>query len=164
MLSVRVSGVLALIATLSGGAAQASSFVVMGDKPPAKTPSIVTLGAVTAAKNMPSVIVMGDPAPEVTEEKVAAIPRKQAYGPNFKPLVIRGGVPGDAFAAPEEKAKSEKSDSEQQSASAKNGTAKNSESTDTPAAPTTPAAPSAPAAPASPPAYLPPNGLGKHRY
>jgi hypothetical protein len=46
----------------------------------------------------PSIIALGEPAPEVTYEKVAAIPKKLKHGPMFKPLVIRGGVVGDAFA------------------------------------------------------------------
>lgn len=46
----------------------------------------------------PSIMALGEPAPAVTLEKVAAIPNKPKRGPMFKPLVIRGGVAGDAFA------------------------------------------------------------------
>lgn len=59
-------------------------------------PSVESLGA--GATETPSIIALGEPAPEIAYEKVAAIPLKQKHGPMFKPLVIRGGGVGDAFA------------------------------------------------------------------
>lgn len=59
-------------------------------------PSVESLNPV--APETPSIIALGEPAPEVTYEKVAAIPQKLKHGPMYKPLVIRGGVAGDAFA------------------------------------------------------------------
>jgi len=60
------------------------------------SPSVESLGS--GVMETPSIIALGEPAPEVTYEKVAAIPKKLKHGPIFKPLVIRGGVVGDAFA------------------------------------------------------------------
>jgi len=120
------------------GAAQASSFVVMGESAPVATPSIVALGApAPASAATPSIVAMGEPLPTVTGEKVAAIPHTRKWGPRFQPLVIRGGLADNAFAVA--------SPSPQQAASG----------TD---------APPEPPAPDQPPAYLPPNGLGKHRW
>lgn len=120
------------------GAAQASSFVVMGESAPVATPSIVALGApAPASAATPSIVAMGEPLPTVTGEKVAAIPHTRKRGPRFQPLVIRGGLADNAFAVA--------SPSPQQAASG----------TD---------APPEPPAPDQPPAYLPPNGLGKHRW
>jgi hypothetical protein len=59
-------------------------------------PSVESLDS--GGMETPSIIALGEPAPEITYEKVAAIPQKQRHGPMFKPLVIRGGVVGDAFA------------------------------------------------------------------
>jgi len=59
-------------------------------------PSVESLSS--GATETPSIIALGEPAPEITYEKVAAIPQKLKHGPMFKPLVIRGGVVGDAFA------------------------------------------------------------------
>jgi hypothetical protein len=48
----------------------------------------------------PSIIALGQPIPEVSYEKLAAIeppaptPKKR---PDFSPMVIRGGIVGDAF-------------------------------------------------------------------
>jgi hypothetical protein len=82
-LSMRVLGAFTLTMALTTGAVNASSFVVMGEAAPASTPSIVTLG---------------EPLPEVTDEKVAAIPQKPRRNPTLGPLVIRGGVVGGSFA------------------------------------------------------------------
>ena len=60
------------------------------------SPSVESLSS--GATETPSIIALGEPAPEIAYEKVAAIPRKSKRGPMFKPLVIRGGVVGDAFA------------------------------------------------------------------
>ncbi|MHA6644159.1 hypothetical protein [Mesorhizobium sp. A623] len=148
----------AFILTMAAtGMAQGSSFVVMGETAPAATPSIITLGAPAPARQTgqpsaqgarfvetpletPSIIALGEPLPEVTFEKVAAIPRR---GPNFQPLVIRGGIAGDAF-APAIPPKDTAAPSQQAAASKGD-------------------APAPPPAPAAPPAYLPPNGYGKHR-
>jgi hypothetical protein len=44
----------------------------------------------------PSIITLGEPAPAVTDEKVAAIPETKPT--RFaEPMVIRGGIVGDAF-------------------------------------------------------------------
>jgi hypothetical protein len=146
-----------ILTMAAAGMARASSFVVMGDTAPAATPSIITLGAPAPARQAvalgaqsarfaeppletPSIIALGEPLPEVTFEKVAAIPRR---GPTFQPLVIRGGIAGDAFAPaipPRDTA------APAQQAAASRGDV-----------------PAPPPAPASPPAYLPPNGYGKHR-
>lgn len=146
-----------ILTMAASGAARASSFVVMGDVAPASTPSIITLGApapvmasaqdassVERPLETPSIIALGEPLPEVTFEKVAAIPDK---GPSFQPLVIRGGITGDAFApaTPAKNGKDKAAPAQQAAAAPKN---------DAPAPPPTPAAP---------PAYLPPNGYGKHR-
>lgn len=45
----------------------------------------------------PSVIALGEPLPPVTYEKVASIPKKPLSKANFAPMVIRGGIVGDAF-------------------------------------------------------------------
>lgn len=49
---------------------------------------------VSAPMATPSIIALGEPLPEVTYEKVSAIPKR---GPVFRPQVIRGGISGDAF-------------------------------------------------------------------
>ncbi|HEY4193633.1 MAG TPA: hypothetical protein VGM46_13385, partial [Mesorhizobium sp.] len=56
-------------------------------------------GEAISADNMatPSIIAMGEPAPGIGYEQVAAIP-KPKRGPLYQPMVIRGGVAGDAFA------------------------------------------------------------------
>jgi hypothetical protein len=154
-LSVRVPGVLTLAATLTAGVANASSFAFTGDALPA-TPSIVMLGASAVATThlasiptMPSIIAMGEPFPAVTNEKVAAIPSKRRHGPAFEPLVIRGGIAGNAFvlAKPADKAAKPTTiaEPEQQASAPQNE------------------APDQAAAPSAPPARLPPNGYGKHR-
>jgi hypothetical protein len=90
--------------------AQASSILVLGDKPSgsrsiitlgdarAKDPSIVTLGQPVSSRTAsPSVVVLGEPA--VSNDKVAAIPaarQPRAGGV----LVIRAGVAGGASAPP----------------------------------------------------------------
>lgn len=159
-LFVRVIGVL----IVSTGAAHASSFVAMGDTEPASTPSIVTFGAPAgdtrawqsvmpaspavqeAAAVTPSIVAMGEPWPEVTNEKVAAIPQKRSRGPRFQPLVIRGGLVGNAFAPAKPDGKN--------TATAPTQEASASQESDPEPSP----------APDKPPAYLPPNGLGKHRW
>ncbi len=84
---------------MTGGAA-ASSIVTMGAAAPAATPSIVTMGASAMAASVevrpdaplaasPSVVAYGAPWPPVTDEKVAAVPRKKR--PGSAPVVMRGG-------------------------------------------------------------------------
>lgn len=169
---VRVIGVL----IVTTGAAHASSFVAMGELAPASTPSIVSLGVPAPARiaetrpshtlepeadrhsftpdpheaeaiaGTPSIVAMGEPWPQVTSEQVAAIPRNRRRGPDFRPLVIRGGLVGDAFAVA-------KPDSPK-AAAAPTQEASASQGDEPEPAP----------APDAPPAYLPPNGLGKHRW
>ncbi|MGB3899094.1 MAG: hypothetical protein WA973_11110 [Mesorhizobium sp.] len=144
---MRIPGMLALAATLTAGAASASSFaVVEGSSPPA-TPSIVTLG--TAGQQTPSILSMGEPLPAVANEKVAAIPSQRRHGPAPAPLVIRGGVAGSAFAPARLAEKTAEpaaiAQPNEQASASQGDTAGQS------------------AAPDAPPAYLPPNGYGNHR-
>lgn len=45
----------------------------------------------------PSIVAYGMPWPPVTYEKVAAIPKTTPSKAHFAPMVIRGGIVGDAF-------------------------------------------------------------------
>lgn len=131
---------LCLSAMAVAGRAEASSFVVLGDRP-AATPSIVAVGApsgpstsIVAIKSQTpgpgavtlaeavrsgwaalaravaasdayrppvpsaSIVALGEPAPPpVTEEKVAAIGPTEPKRILSMPMVIRGGITGDAF-------------------------------------------------------------------
>jgi hypothetical protein len=111
MVSVRIVGVFGVTLAAMTGGAKASSFVVIGA--PTSTPSIVMLGSpepVTTAESIkagydsstPSIVVFGDPLPDVTYEKVAAIPDQPKSKRGFmqSPMVIRGGIVGDALATP----------------------------------------------------------------
>jgi hypothetical protein len=110
--SVRAfSSVVLSLAAMTVGA-QASSFVTVGA--PAPTPSIIKLAALEPTKAAeadtvsghdsptPSVVALGDPLPDVTYEKVAAIPDqpKSKHGFMQNPMIIRGGIVGGAFASP----------------------------------------------------------------
>ncbi|MBZ9808920.1 hypothetical protein LB542_02335 [Mesorhizobium sp. BR1-1-9] len=99
-MSVRIWGTLAITLAAMAGGAQASSLVFPGA--PASTPSIVTLEAADAAKagDMRSVTALGDP--DVTYEKVAAIPNAPEARHGFlqNPMIIRGGIVGSAFSTP----------------------------------------------------------------
>ncbi|TPL00320.1 hypothetical protein FJ938_22845 [Mesorhizobium sp. B2-4-14] len=78
---------------------QASSLVFPGA--PTSTPSILTLKATdTKASDVVSVVALGEP--DVTYEKVAAIPNEPEAPHGFKqsPMIIRGGVVGSAFSTP----------------------------------------------------------------
>ena len=94
-----------VLAAVTGGA-QASSLVFPGA--PSSTPSIVRVGApnqpktAEAAKDAQSVLALGAAEPDVTYEKVAAIPDKPEARHGFQPgpMVIRGGVTGPDFPAP----------------------------------------------------------------
>ena len=96
--------VLSFAATCFG--AQASSIVAPGAEP-AATPSIIMLGApepaatppaaftaVPPAGETPSIVALGEPAPGISYDKVAAIPQP------FSPMVIRGGIAGGPSADP----------------------------------------------------------------
>jgi hypothetical protein len=86
------------LAALSGGA-QASSLVFPGA--PAATPSILALKADgIQASDVLSVVELGEP--EVTDEKVAAIPNAPEPRHGFMPgpMIIRGGVAGGDFSTP----------------------------------------------------------------
>ncbi|MER8462760.1 hypothetical protein [Mesorhizobium sp. M1396] len=87
-----------ILAALTGGA-QASSLVFPGAS--SSTPSIIRLGA-PMASGAKSVVAVGDAQPDVTFEKVAAIPDRPEARHGFQPgpMVIRGGVTGPAFSAP----------------------------------------------------------------
>lgn len=86
------------LAALSGGA-QASSLIFPG--PPAETPSILMLKAADIkASDVLSVVALGEP--DVTYEKVAAIPNAPEPRHGFMPgpMIIRGGVVGGDFSTP----------------------------------------------------------------
>ncbi|MEO5755915.1 MAG: hypothetical protein ABIQ51_03560 [Mesorhizobium sp.] len=91
-------------------AAHASSLVFPAAS--SSTPSIIRIGApkttqtaaasTTKAGDVRSVVTLGDKMPDVTYEKVAAIPDKPvpSHGPMQAPMIIRGGIVGGAFSAP----------------------------------------------------------------
>jgi hypothetical protein len=86
------------LAALSGGV-QASSLVFPG--PPTATPSILVLKAADVeASDVVSVVALGEP--DVTYEKVAAIPNAPEARHGFMPgpMIIRGGVVGGDFSTP----------------------------------------------------------------
>ncbi|RVA79515.1 hypothetical protein [Mesorhizobium sp. M7A.F.Ca.CA.001.11.2.1] len=99
---------LGIILAVAAGEAQASSLVFPGT--PSSTPSIVRIGApnqpgtvdAVNTSDARSVMAVGEAPPDVTDEKVAAIPDKPATGHGFQPgpMVIRGGVTGPDFPAP----------------------------------------------------------------
>ncbi|MBE1708724.1 MULTISPECIES: hypothetical protein [Mesorhizobium] len=79
--------------------AQASSLVFPGV--PATTPSILTLKAADIkASDVVSVVALGEP--DVTYEKVAAIPNAPEARHGFmpSPMIIRGGIVGGDFSTP----------------------------------------------------------------
>jgi hypothetical protein len=97
MVSMRVLAMLGVGLLATAGGAQASSIVVLGVS--TSTPSVIRLGA--PESSTPSVVAFGEPAPDVTDEKVAAIPEKsEHHGFMPSPMIIRGGVVGGAFATP----------------------------------------------------------------
>ncbi|MBZ9797512.1 hypothetical protein LB556_17740 [Mesorhizobium sp. ES1-4] len=98
-MSVRIWGTLAITLAATAGGAQASSLVFPGA--PASTPSVLTLKAADGtASDVVSVVSPGEP--DVTYEKVAAIPDKDEAKHAFSqsPMIIRGGIVGGAFATP----------------------------------------------------------------
>ncbi|BCG96265.1 hypothetical protein [Mesorhizobium sp. 131-2-1] len=100
MVSMRVLAAFGVSLSAITGGAQASSIVVLGAS--TTTPSIVRLAPEPMKPgSMPSVVALGEPPPDVTDEKVAAIPEKPAHhGSMQSPMIIRGGVVGGAFATP----------------------------------------------------------------
>ncbi|QIA24813.1 hypothetical protein [Mesorhizobium sp. AA22] len=103
MVWVRILGALGL--TLAAGGAHASSFIVL--VAPSSTPSVVKLGApepvkVAGSSSTQSIVALGEAVPDVTYEKVAAIPSQPKPKHDFmqSPMIIRGGIVGDAFAKP----------------------------------------------------------------
>lgn len=105
-MSVSVRILMGIVLAAVTGGAQASSLVFPGA--PSSTPSIVRVGdpnqpkAAEAAKDAQSVLALGAAEPDVTYEKVAAIPEKPEARHGFQPgpMVIRGGVTGPDFPAP----------------------------------------------------------------
>ncbi|HEV2503040.1 MAG TPA: hypothetical protein VGV39_08180 [Mesorhizobium sp.] len=75
------------------GTAQASSLVYISDAAPAATPSVIAPTADPTAGR--SVVLAGETEMPVTQEKVAAIPRRT--GPAGATMVIRDGVVGAAL-------------------------------------------------------------------
>ncbi|MDX8436233.1 hypothetical protein RFN25_22690 [Mesorhizobium abyssinicae] len=101
MVSMRILAALGVGLSAITGSAQASSIVVLGAS--TATPSIIRLGAADPMKigSTPSVVALGEPAPDITDEKVSAIPEKPTHhGSMQSPMIIRGGVVGGAFATP----------------------------------------------------------------
>jgi hypothetical protein len=101
MVWVRILGALGL--TVAAGTAQASSFVVPGA--PSSTPSVVRLGApepvkMAGSSSTPSIVALGEPLPDVAYEKVSAIPSQPKHDFVQSPMIIRGGIVGDAFTKP----------------------------------------------------------------
>jgi hypothetical protein len=97
-MSMRVLGALGFTLAAMTGGAQASSIVFLGVSK--STPSVIKVGTPEPMKiaSSPSIVALGDPQPDVTYEKVAAIPEKPRHGQ--VPMIIRGGIVGGAFAAP----------------------------------------------------------------
>ncbi len=78
-------------------AARSPSIVVL--EKPALPRSLVRAGETEVPLPFPSILALGEPAPAVTAEKVSAIPQADE-APALPPMVIRGGLIGDASAAP----------------------------------------------------------------
>ena len=97
-MSMRVLGALGFTLAAMTGGAQASSIVFLGVSK--STPSVIKVGTPEPMKiaSSPSIVALGDPQPDVTYEKVAAIPEKPRHGQ--APMIIRGGIVGGAFATP----------------------------------------------------------------
>src|SRR5882724_3703184 len=104
MVSMHVLAMLGVGLLATAGGAQASSFVTLGVS--TSTPSFIKVGTPEPMKmgsaSTPSIVTLGDLVPEVTDEKVAAIPAQpeQKHGYLRNPMVIRGGIVGGASAAP----------------------------------------------------------------
>ena len=99
-----------ILAAMTAGA-QASSIVMMGSETEATGPSMIVLGSPAARSSIvvlgssespqrPSIVVFGEPAPSIDDEEVAAIPaapKTKPRRPAQLPMVMRGGIAGDAF-------------------------------------------------------------------
>lgn len=97
IVSKRMLAMLGIGLAATTGGAHASSILVLGAS--TTTPSVVKLGTSEPMKiaSAPSVVALGEAVPDVTNEKVAAIPEK----PHMQsPMIIRGGIVGGAFATP----------------------------------------------------------------
>jgi hypothetical protein len=88
--------------------AGASSLIVLEPAKDAVGPSTVALGALSSATSAGagrSILVVGEPGPAVSavppvsDEKLSSIgaPAEKRGGPAAAPMVIRGGIIGDAF-------------------------------------------------------------------
>ena len=95
-MSMHMLGALGLTLAAMTCGAQASSIVFLGVS--TSTPSIIKVGGPVKVASSPSIVALGDAQPDVTYEKVAAIPEKPRHG--HDPMIIRGGIVGGAFAAP----------------------------------------------------------------
>jgi len=97
-MSMRVLGALGFTLAAMTGGAQASSIVFLGVS--TSTPSIIKVGGAEpmTIASTPSIVALDAASPDVTYEKVAAIPEKPRHGQD--PMIIRGGIVGGAFAAP----------------------------------------------------------------
>ncbi len=114
MRSVLVGGAILVLTMMTGGAHASSilsleamtgpvgpSMIVIGDSPPtAMSSSFLTAEALNATLSS-SMVAFGEPVPDVTYEKVAAVPAKPAKARREEqpPMVMRGGLIGDAFPA-----------------------------------------------------------------
>ncbi|MER8985062.1 hypothetical protein [Mesorhizobium sp. M0843] len=96
-MSMRVLGALGFTLAAMTGGAHASSIVFLGVS--TSTPSVIKVGGSEPVRiaSSPSIVALGDAQPDVTYEKVAAIPEKPRHGQD--PMIIRGGIVGGAFAA-----------------------------------------------------------------
>ncbi|MER9323028.1 hypothetical protein [Mesorhizobium sp. M0626] len=97
-MSMRVLGALGFTLAAMTGGAHASSIVFLGVS--TSTPSVIKVGGSEPVRiaSSPSIVALGDAQPDVTYEKVAAIPEKPRHGQD--PMIIRGGIVGGALAAP----------------------------------------------------------------
>lgn len=100
-----------LFVLAAGGVAQASSFEVLPERPAGASPSIMVIGSPQSSFSTasietisvdysPSFVALGEPVPAVTYENVAAIspePEPENFNPAQLPMVIRGGITGEAF-------------------------------------------------------------------
>jgi hypothetical protein len=99
---IRVFTAFLAFGLVGSNTATASSILVLGPTPADQMPSIVTLGAPTGSKDIASAaagsptIARGEPAPDVADETVSAIEASKHRLADM-PMVIRGGIAGDAF-------------------------------------------------------------------
>lgn len=84
--------------------AEASSLMVLGPAKDAVGPSMVVLDAPSPATSdgaaARSIVAVGQSEPPVSDEKLSSISAEPAVphrGPATAPMVIRGGIVGDAF-------------------------------------------------------------------